>query len=135
MGAWNIISKDVRLLSRDRRALSTLLALPMIFIAIIGMTTGQLLGWQSENQVLRIGIVDQTNNNPLAKKIVDRLEKKGSIITVSLTDRTGAERALDARKCVTAVIIGPKFAENVDQLNLKDAMNTRAGALAPGLPA
>lgn len=135
MGAWNIIAKDMRLLSRDRRALSTLLALPIIFIAIIGMTTGQLLGWQSENQVLKIGIVDHSKGDPLAKKIIQRLTKEGSVQTVALEDRVEAEKALDSRRCVTAVIIGPKFTDNVEALNLKDALNTKVGPLSAGLPA
>lgn len=135
MGAWNIIAKDLRLLSRDRRALSTLLALPMIFIAIIGMTTGQLLGWQSSNQVLKIGIVDNANNNPLVQKIVQRLEKKGSVETMLLADRPDAEMALDSRKCITAVLIGRKFGENVEGLSLKDALNTKQGALSAGMTA
>lgn len=37
---WDITWKDLRLLARDRRALIMLLVLPLMFIAILGMSTG-----------------------------------------------------------------------------------------------
>lgn len=136
MGAWCIIWKDLRLLVRDRRALVALLALPMIFIAIIGMTTGQLLGWQSDNNVLKIGVVNSSDKNPLAQKILDKLvEKKRSVRTIDYPNRLAAEQALDSRACVTVIIIGPKFAENVEQLGIRDVLNTRKGPLSQGLSA
>ena len=54
-----IIRKDLRLLLRDRRALVTLLALPLVFITIIGLTTGKLLGWHQTNATLRVAYVDE----------------------------------------------------------------------------
>jgi ABC-2 type transport system permease protein len=136
MGAWCIISKDLRLLVRDRRALVTLLALPMIFIAIIGMTTGQLLGWQADNNVLKIGVVDGSNKDPLVQKILQKLvENKRSVKTTDYPNQLAAEQALDARDCVTVVVIGPKFAENVDQLGIQDVLNTKKGPLTKGLSA
>lgn len=61
MTVWNIAQKDLSLLLRDRRTMVMLLALPLLFIMIIGMTTGQLLGWKSSNQVLKIAIIDHTD--------------------------------------------------------------------------
>jgi ABC-2 type transport system permease protein len=58
MKAWEITKKDVRILLRDARALFVLLVLPMVFITIIGLTMGKLLGWKNTNQVLRVGVVD-----------------------------------------------------------------------------
>ena len=59
MKAWEITKKDLKLLVRDRRALAVLVILPLIFITIIGMTTGKLLGWSDTNKVLKIAIVDE----------------------------------------------------------------------------
>ena len=35
-----------------------LLVLPLVFITIIGLTMGKLLGWKNTNQVLKVGVVD-----------------------------------------------------------------------------
>ena len=59
MKFWEIARKDLRLLLRDRRALATLVVLPLIFITLIGLTTGKLLGWSDTNKVLRIAVVDE----------------------------------------------------------------------------
>ncbi len=61
MKSWNIIQKDLKLLFRDRRALVTLVVLPMIFITIIGLTTGQLMGWNAKTQLVRIALADTTD--------------------------------------------------------------------------
>jgi ABC-2 type transport system permease protein len=58
MKAWEITKKDLRILLRDARALFVLLVLPLVFITIIGLTMGKLLGWKNTNQVLRVGVVD-----------------------------------------------------------------------------
>src|SRR5579859_3754160 len=58
MKAWEITKKDLRILLRDARALFVLLVLPLVFITIIGLTMGKLLGWKNTNQVLKVGIVD-----------------------------------------------------------------------------
>lgn len=58
MFAWHITAKDLYLLLRDRRTFAVLLLLPLVFIVIIGLTTGKLLGWKSSNQVLKVAAVD-----------------------------------------------------------------------------
>jgi ABC-2 type transport system permease protein len=58
MKAWEITKKDLRILLRDARALFVLLVLPLVFITIIGLTMGKLLGWKNTNQVLKVGVVD-----------------------------------------------------------------------------
>ncbi|HET6324334.1 MAG TPA: ABC transporter permease [Planctomycetaceae bacterium] len=58
MKAWEITKKDLRILLRDARALVVLLVLPLVFITIIGLTMGKILGWKNTNQVLRVGVVD-----------------------------------------------------------------------------
>ncbi|HUE18007.1 MAG TPA: ABC transporter permease [Planctomycetaceae bacterium] len=58
MKSWEITKKDIRLLTRDVRALFVLLVLPMIFITIIGLTMGKLFGWRNTNQLLHIGVVN-----------------------------------------------------------------------------
>jgi ABC-2 type transport system permease protein len=59
MKSWEITKKDLRILARDARALFVLLVLPLVFITIIGLTMGKLLGWRNSNQILTIGVVDE----------------------------------------------------------------------------
>lgn len=61
MAAWNITAKDLSLLVRDRRTIAVLILLPMVFILIIGMTTGKLLGWRSSNTMLKIAVLDRVD--------------------------------------------------------------------------
>src|SRR5688500_10446593 len=61
MGFWEITKKDLRLLVRDRRTTALLVILPLVFITIIGLTTGKLLGWKRSNQMLRIAFVDEVD--------------------------------------------------------------------------
>ena len=72
MKAWVITKKDLRLLVRDRRALAVLLFLPLIFITIIGLTTGKLLGWQNRNRRLRIAVVDAVAYNKIGSREFNR---------------------------------------------------------------
>ncbi len=65
MGFWEITKKDLKLLVRDRRTTALLVVLPLVFITIIGLTTGKLLGWRRSNQLLQIGFVDNVDYQSL----------------------------------------------------------------------
>ena len=56
-----VAGKDLYLLSRDRRTFAMLLLLPLIFIAIIGTTTGKFPGLSGGGQVFNIAVADATN--------------------------------------------------------------------------
>jgi L-lactate dehydrogenase complex protein LldF len=73
MGVWEITVKDLRLILKDRGALYTLLALPVVFIAILGMSTGQLITTYSshfhqprEGQEMHIVLIDNGRTRQLA---------------------------------------------------------------------
>ena len=59
MDAFTIMFKDLRLLSRDRRALVILVAMPMVIIAIVGSSTGRLRANREQSrQGLTIEVAD-----------------------------------------------------------------------------
>ena len=59
MDAFKITLKDLRLLSRDRRALVILVAMPMVIIAIVGSSTGRLrANRERSRQGLTIEVAD-----------------------------------------------------------------------------
>lgn len=68
MSFWNITAKDLYLLGRDRRTATNLLLLPLAFIAIIGMTTGKLMGWRSSNNTLKIVAIDLTGYDAIGSR-------------------------------------------------------------------
>ena len=55
MEFWEITVKDLRLILKDRGALYTLLALPVVFIAILGVSTGQLITTHDAAKLVKIG--------------------------------------------------------------------------------
>jgi ABC-2 type transport system permease protein len=57
-----LAAKDLRLLLRDRRALTILLAMPVIFILILGLLLGEGFGQKPDNR-LRVSIVDLDEGN------------------------------------------------------------------------
>lgn len=58
MRALQITRKDLRLLSRDKRAAAVLLALPLIFITIIGISTGQILSTREGGERVKVAVVN-----------------------------------------------------------------------------
>jgi len=68
MNTWHIAAKDLLLLVRDRRALVVLIALPLVFIAIIGMSTGKMLGWRNRNEQLRLAVFDEWSRTHAGQK-------------------------------------------------------------------
>lgn len=57
MLVWILAKKDLRLLLRDRRAVVILLAMPFIFILVLGLALGEGFG-QKPDERLRVSIVD-----------------------------------------------------------------------------
>jgi ABC-2 type transport system permease protein len=132
MSAWEITRKDLKLLLRDRRALVLLLVLPLSFITILGLSTGQLLGWRDENQLLKIAILDE-GRGELAGEVIATLEKRHGLKVFKIQSRDEAQRLIDRGDATAAMLIGPKFDERADDLTLGDILDTEHGALAGGL--
>src|SRR5262245_31472736 len=57
MAIWTLAKKELRLLVRDRRALIILLAMPFIFILILGLSLGEGFGQKPDDR-LRVSLVD-----------------------------------------------------------------------------
>lgn len=132
MGVWQIAKKDLRLLIRDRRALVVLVALPLIFIAILGFSTGRLLGWRSENQRLNVTIVDQ-DESELSTRLVTTLQRRDGMKVVEVDRYQQAQDLLKRRKVAAVVVIGPQFHERAEELSLRDILQPEKGKLSKGL--
>lgn len=132
MRAFEITKKDLYVLGRDRRTLTILLALPLVFITILGFSTGELLGWRNENQMLQIAIVNDSAGEQAAE-LVKTLSNREGLVIKRADDATTARRWVDDRGYLAAIIIGKDFDDRVDELSLGDILDTAHGALAQGL--
>ena len=136
MGWFHLTWKDLRLQMRDRRSLAVLLILPLIFISIIGLSTGKMLGWRASNQVIQVAWVDQ-DGGELAKRLQAKLSDKGDIHVVVYSDTVSARRDVFSGKATMSLTIGADFQKRIDELELRDFFNRKLGKgrLAKGLPA
>ncbi len=145
MRFWNIVQKDVILLVRDSRALFVLVVFPLVFITIIGLTTGKLLGWKNENQILKIGVIDRTNYAELEDE-TDRRRARNMAMKMVNGVRSGKNQRgemLDSNRrfqeslengSLDAVLeIGPEFYGIYQTLEPEDASSSGSGVLKKGL--
>lgn len=132
--AWIIARKELRLLFRDRRALVILIALPVMFITIIGFSVGELLGSRSQSASVRLGVVNKSQSE-LSREIVTSLEKREGLRVFVISTPSNLNRELERDKLDAGIIIWAEFDERVETLRLGDVMETRSGPLSQGLSA
>jgi ABC-type transport system involved in cytochrome c biogenesis permease component len=58
MLTWILARKDLRRLLRDRRAMIILLAMPIIFVLVLGLSLGETFGQKPDDR-LRVSVVDE----------------------------------------------------------------------------
>lgn len=156
MRALQITRKDLRLLSRDKRAAAVLLALPLIFITIIGLSTGQILNTREGGEHVTVAVVnlarstsageavdpvDSDGEEPsstapdgaeLADEVIDAIRAHEHF---ELTEVESVERAredLDQGNAVVVLIIGEQFSGRVAEVELGDILSMSNGRLASG---
>lgn len=126
-GALEITRKDLKLLVRDRRALVLLILLPMGFIAILGMSTGQLFT-SGDKQQYAIGFVDH-DSSPTSEMLFAQYQGHTDIRVVHYnTNSAGdadekAAAALRKNEIAAVVTVGSEFEERVENdLTLDDLL-------------
>ncbi len=72
MAAWTIMRKDLFVRARDHRAVIILLAMPLNFIAILGFSTGQMLGERDRHSVLRRVLADRSEGRDRNPEVPSR---------------------------------------------------------------
>lgn len=130
MSTWYITRKDLLLLLKDKRAVVLLLILPLLFISIVGMSTGQFLTRDDASQRFRILTVDQ-NNSELSQRLLKALGRHHELIVVATTESEG-RKALQRGDASMLLIIGPEFESRAEELRIADVFNTDSGPLAQG---
>lgn len=128
---WDITWKDLRLLARDRRALIMLLVLPLMFIAILGMSTGQFLTTEKEPRQLKIAVVDQ-GQNETSRDLVTALSQHDGIRILEASDVPAAKLLLDKNEASVLLVIPASYADKVEELRMGDILDSAHGELAEG---
>src|SRR5262245_61567559 len=102
MPVWNLAIKDLRLLIRDRRAAVMLLAMPLVFILVLGLALGNTFGQKPDDRLrvcfvnLDAGLPSYPANSypgrPWSRVVLDDLRSTAGIRVDSIDDRQTAER-------------------------------------------
>ncbi|MFO0807985.1 MAG: ABC transporter permease [Gemmataceae bacterium] len=117
--------KDIRLLARDTRALVILLAMPLVFILVLGLSLGEGFG-QKPDERLRISVVNLDRGlpnypagsfpgRPWSAVVLDDLATTAGIRVELLPDRATAERLTNRGRRSAVLVLGPKFSEQVER--------------------
>jgi len=133
MTFWKITKKDLRLLARDRRTLVGLVALPLFFITIFGISVGQLFTEKEKTKKVRVGVVNE-DPSALSTQLISEVQKIDAIEVIELADRDAAREQLSDGKIDVMARIGPRYHELVEQLDVGDIIFSDTGKLAAGLP-
>lgn len=130
-GAWILTRKDLKLLARDRRALILLVALPLVFISVLGMSTGQFLTRGDQPKNLKLAIV-RLDESDAAKQFVDSLGSEGGLELQPCESRAAARAVVAKGDATLGLVVGPEYFNRVDDLTLGDVLNPKIGPLAAG---
>ena len=131
-GAWTITCKDLRLLFRDLRAFALLLLLPMVFITVIGMSTGQFLTGDEESSHSTVAVVD-LDQSPLSAQAIANLKSHKELVVEMFLAREAAQVALRKGDVAALIVIGDQMEEIVEEFNMHDILGGESGGLAGGL--
>jgi ABC-type multidrug transport system permease subunit len=122
MAIWTLALKDLRLLARDTRAAVILLAMPLVFILVLGLALGEGFGQKPDDR-LRVSLVDDDAGLPANagafpgepwSHVVRRdLEQTAGIKVELIPDRETAERLVKngQRSCV--LVFASRFSDRV----------------------
>ena len=108
MEFWEITVKDLRLILKDRGALYTLLALPVVFIAILGVSTGQLITTHDAAKLVKIGVIDE-DQSEISEHVYRDLGAIGGLQVSKIENRNEAKLRLQDGRSSVVVILGKDF--------------------------
>lgn len=131
MSAWYITLKDFQLLAKDKRALVLLLVLPLMFISIVGMSTGQFLTRDDNAERFKIVVVDKQPSD-VSKLFIDDLAKQPELAISSAQSNDEAIDVLRRGDATMILTIGPEFGTRVEDVRISDIFNTKEGLTAAG---
>ncbi|HEY0984787.1 MULTISPECIES: ABC transporter permease [unclassified Schlesneria] len=132
MAAWYITAKDLFLLSQDRQALVLLLVLPLLFISIVGMSTGQFLTRDDNTERFRIALIDRSQSET-SKELISSLGQQPELLITPVDSEEAATELARSGDAIMLMQIGPRFEELVDEVRMTDIFNPKIGLAVSGV--
>lgn len=126
-----LICKELRILFRDRRTFVVLLGLPVLFVAILGFSTGQIFTGRSQLR-LNLAILNR-DQGPLSQKILDEIAFDKRIQLHQVDTPAMGRELLIGNRVNAFVTIGKGFSEKAAQLVLIDVVDITRRRLRGGL--
>src|SRR5438552_15617942 len=125
MPIWTLALKDLRLLLRDTRAVVILLAMPLVFILVLGLALGEGFGQKPDDR-LRVSVVNLDSGlptyprgefpgRPWSQVVLDDLSTTAGIRVELLPDRETAERLVRRGERAAVLVFGPDFSRHVQR--------------------
>ena len=124
MVIWTLAKKDLRLLVRDARAMIILLAMPLIFILVLGISLGENFGKKSAAG-LRVTVLDLDKgvwrdfDRPALQKWSETLRRDlnetADIRVEFVHSREEAEYLVRTGKRAAVLVIGENFSKRVER--------------------
>ncbi|MCE9532121.1 MAG: ABC transporter permease [Planctomycetes bacterium] len=124
MSTFILAGKDLRLLLRDARSCVILLVMPLLFVAVLGMTVGEGFGQKPDDR-LRISIVNLDEGLPnglsnfpgkrWSEVVIDDLASTADIRIEIIPDRREAESLIRQGKRSAVLIFEPRFSEEMNR--------------------
>jgi ABC-type Na+ efflux pump permease subunit len=129
MPIWTLATKELRVLLRDRLAALILLAMPLLFILVLGLLLGDSFGQKADDR-LRVSIVDLDQGSGLVagepwSRVVERdLNETAGIKVETIPTVEQAEQLVRDHKRAAVVIFLPEFSDRINQCSfLVDGIN------------
>lgn len=112
MSFWWLAVKDLLLIGRDKKALLTLIAMPLLLIAILGAAFGDMMkaGEDVTIKKFSLGVVN-LDEGPLGKVLADEVFAKGLTeqIRVKYYEQDEMRKQIKDHKLSVGIIIGSDF--------------------------
>ena len=131
MSAWHITLKDLLLLTHDKRALVLLLVLPLMFISIVGMSTGQFLTRDDDAERFKVVVVDQ-NHTETSRDLLKEFQLRPELAMATCDSIDSAVDVLRRGDASMILVVGPEFEARVDDVRVSDIFNSQNGLTAQG---
>jgi ABC-2 type transport system permease protein len=125
MVIWTLAKKDLRLLVRDARAMIILLAMPLIFILVLGISLGENFGKKSA-EGLKITVLNEDEGLPhffdqpgrfppqsWSETLLHDLNATVGIQVEFVKSREEAERLTHTGQRAAVLVLGKKFSKRV----------------------
>jgi ABC-type Na+ efflux pump permease subunit len=126
---WTLAKKESLLLVRDRKAALLLLAMPLLFILVLGLLLGESFGQKPDDRT-RVMIVDRdegpglTPDKTWAQEVLDDMKDTAGIRIEIVSSEDEASRLVDTHKQAAILVFQPDFSRQVNRCSfLTDGIN------------